>query len=412
MNAEIIAIGSELLLGQIANTNAQYISKKLAELGINVFYHQVVGDNKDRLESLIETAENRSDLIIFTGGLGPTKDDLTKETIASSLNKKLVLDHHALELIEDYFIKVNRAMTENNKKQALVIDGSHILANDFGMAPGMALNVNKKIFMLFPGPPKELYPMFDNYAVPYLKQHLGQSNVIHSRVLRLFGIGEAHLETELEDLLEEQTNPTIAPLAGDGEVTLRLTAKHDSIHGASKLIDQLEEKVRKKVGHYIYGLDDTSLSQEVIKKLNISKYTIAAAESLTGGLFSKEMTDVPGASSFYNGGIVCYSNDVKKNILNISQDLLDTYGAVSEQCAIKMAEEVRVLCKADIGISFTGVAGPEPVENKSVGTVFIAIAMKNKKTEVFPIKLAGSRESIRIRTMKYGYYYLLKHLQL
>ncbi|OZM58639.1 competence/damage-inducible protein A [Lottiidibacillus patelloidae] len=412
MNAEIIAIGSELLLGQIANTNAQYISKKLAELGVNVYYHQVVGDNKDRLKNLVESAKNRSDLIIFTGGLGPTKDDLTKETIASCLNKKLVLDHRALELIKDYFVKVNRDMTENNKKQALVIEGSHVLANDFGMAPGMAIKVDKKTFMLFPGPPKELYPMFDNYAVPYIKQHIGESNVIHSKVLRFFGIGEAQLETELEDLLEEQTNPTIAPLAGEGEVTLRLTAKHDTIHGAAELIDRLEQKVRKKVGQYIYGIDDTSLPQEVIKKLTATQYTLAAAESLTGGLFSKEMTEFPGASSFYSGGIVSYTNEMKTNVLNISQDLLQKYGAVSEQCAIKMAEEVRLLCNADIGISFTGVAGPEPLESKAVGTVFIAIAMKNKKTEVFSINLAGSREAIRVRTIKYGYYYLLKQLQL
>jgi nicotinamide-nucleotide amidase len=411
MNAEIIAIGSELLLGQIANTNAQYISKRLAELGVNVYYHQVVGDNEDRLKKLIETAQNRSELVIFTGGLGPTKDDLTKEAIASALNKKLVLDAQALELIQEYFRKVNREMTENNKKQALIIENSHVFANDNGMAPGMAIKQNSTMYMLFPGPPKELYPMFENYAVPFLKQELGFSNVIHSKVLRFFGIGEAQLETELEKLIDEQKNPTIAPLAGDGEVTLRLTAKHDSVAEAKRLIEQLEKKIREKVGQYIYGVDNTSLLQEVVNKLTAQKLTISAAESIAGGLFSKEMTDESGASAFYSGGIVCYSNKVKENVLGISKEILHNYGAVSSQCAELMAEQVRQRCNSDIGISFTGVAGPDSAEGHPVGTVFIAIAMQNGETKVYPLTLAGTRDAIRLKTIKYGYYYLLKQLQ-
>lgn len=259
MNAEIIAVGSELLLGQIANTNAQFLSKQLAEIGINVYYHTVVGDNPARLADVIKISQSRSDLIIFTGGLGPTKDDLTKETIAKMLDKQLVFDEDALHSIEDYFKRTNRHMTENNKKQALVIDGSTILPNDHGMAPGMALEVNKITYMLFPGPPKELNPMFLSYGAPFLLESLGVVERIESRVLRFFGIGESQLETELEDLIDNQTNPTIAPLAGDGEVTIRLTAKHSSLEAANQLLDETEAEILKRVGPFLYGYDSTSL---------------------------------------------------------------------------------------------------------------------------------------------------------
>src|SRR5690606_16442668 len=309
MNAEIIAVGSELLLGQIANTNAQFLSKQLAEIGINVYYHTVVGDNPARLADVIKISQSRSDLIIFTGGLGPTKDDLTKETIAKMLDKQLVFDEDALHSIEDYFKRTNRHMTENNKKQALVIDGSTILPNDHGMAPGMALEVNKITYMLFPGPPKELNPMFLSYGAPFLLESLGVVERIESRVLRFFGIGESQLETELEDLIDNQTNPTIAPLAGDGEVTIRLTAKHSSLEAANQLLDETEAEILKRVGPFLYGYDSTSLVSEVMNKLKSTKLTIASAESLTGGLFTEDLTNLAGSSAVVKGGIVCYTNE-------------------------------------------------------------------------------------------------------
>ncbi len=406
MNAEIIGIGSELLLGQIANTNAQFISTRLADLGINVFYHTVVGDNHERLKQVIEVAESRSDLLIFTGGLGPTKDDLTKETIAETLNKKLVYNEEAMETIQAYYAKTGAPMSENNRKQALVLDGASVLQNDNGMAPGMALTANNRTYMLFPGPPKELYPMFTNYAEPYLLGQLKQGDTIVSRVLRFFGIGESRLETELEDLIDEQTNPTIAPLAGDWEVTLRLTAKADSKAEAEKLIDQTEEKINQRVGSFLYGYDQTSLAKEASALMRERGWSLSTAESLTGGMFSQELTDLPGASSLFYGGVVCYSNEVKQEI-GVSNETLESYGAVSEECAIELAKSVKARYKTDVGISFTGVAGPDPSEGKEPGTVYIGVASPSGE-KVISLQLAGNRDAIRKRTVKHGFNTLFK----
>lgn len=412
MNAEIIAVGSELLLGQIANTNAQFMSEQLAELGINVYYHTVVGDNEKRLEQVMDIARNRSDVIIFTGGLGPTKDDLTKETIARMLHKSLVMDQQALQHLEDYFQKTNRIMTENNKKQALVIDGCKILKNDVGMAPGMIYEDkdHDKIYLLFPGVPKEMKEMFIHYAIPYLYNVIDENAFIESHVLRFFNIGESQLEDDLQDLIDEQTNPTIAPLAKDGEVTIRITAKHEVRDETLQMIAEVEGKILARVGEYFYGYNDTSLQKEAVALLKKKTCTIASAESLTGGLFGKMITEISGASSIYRGGIVCYANEVKEKLLHVPKEVLVTEGAVSETTARILAEEVRRLLKTDIGISFTGVAGPEKSEGKEVGTVYLGVASQNK-TEVYLLTLAGSRESIRKRTANYGFYYIMKHLR-
>ncbi len=411
MNAEIIAVGSELLLGQIVNTNARFLSSHLAELGINVYFHTVVGDNPDRLKSAIEIAEKRSDLLIFTGGLGPTKDDLTKETIATHLGCSLVLDQEALTSIEMYFSKTKRTMTENNRKQALVFEGSHVLANDHGMAPGMVLAANSHTYMLLPGPPKEMEPMFLMYGRAAIAAQIKTSDKIVSRVLRFFGIGEAQLETEIEDLIDSQSNPTIAPLAADGEVTLRLTAKHSDETAAVSMLDQIEKSIRARVGEFLYGYDHTSLAEELVKALKEKKLTIAAAESLTGGMFQQEITAIPGTSAILKGGIVCYTNEVKHNVLKVEQETIDTHGVVSEQCAKELAENVAKLTNADIGISFTGVAGPDESEGKPVGTVFIGIFIKGKPVTAVRLNLSGTRNAIRVRTVKSGCYFLLKKLQ-
>ncbi|MED1469496.1 competence/damage-inducible protein A [Bacillus salipaludis] len=411
MNAEIIAVGSELLLGQIVNTNARFISQHLAGAGINVYYHTVVGDNPDRLKSAIEIAEDRSDLIIFTGGLGPTKDDLTKETIAKHIGKELVFDENALESIEAYFKKTNRQMTENNRKQALVLEGSHVLANDHGMAPGMVVESKGHVYMLLPGPPKEMEPMFIEYGLSALSLQVKSNDKIVSRVLRFFGIGEAALETEIIDLIDSQSNPTIAPLAGDGEVTLRLTAKHQDHDTAIKMLDEVEQKISARVGQFLYGYNNTSLVEELSKVLKAKNVTIGAAESLTGGMFQKELTSVPGASSILKGGVVCYTNEVKHKVLKVKQETIDTYGVVSEQCALELAENVSSLVGADIGISFTGVAGPDEQEGKPVGTVYIGLSIQGRPGVVEKVILAGSREANRNRAVKFGCYYLLKHLK-
>ncbi|WP_042356201.1 competence/damage-inducible protein A [Bacillus rubiinfantis] len=411
MNAEIIAVGSELLLGQIVNSNAKFLSQQLAGLGIDVYFHSVVGDNPNRLKSVIEIAEQRSAIIIFTGGLGPTKDDLTKETIANHLGVNLVIDEEALAGIERFYKRTNRVMTENNRKQALILEGSHVLPNENGMAPGMILDKAGHIYILLPGPPKEMEPMFLHFGTKTLLNMVSSNQQIFSRVLRFFGVGESALETEIIDLIDAQSNPTIAPLAGDGEVTLRLTAKHKDKSTALSMLDQVEEKINKRVGQFLYGYDNTSLLEELTKLLKEKNLTITAAESLTGGLFQQEITSIPGVSSIFKGGIVCYAQEIKQQIVQVKQETLAKYGVVSEQCARELAENVARIFATDIGISFTGVAGPTELEGKPVGTIYIGIAIKGRPTIVEKIVLGGSREANRIRTVKYGCYFLIKQLQ-
>ncbi|MGG1290345.1 competence/damage-inducible protein A [Bacillus smithii] len=411
MNAEIISVGSELLLGQIVNTNAQFLSRHLAEMGINVFYQTVVGDNSDRLLSTIQKAEERADLIIFTGGLGPTRDDLTKETIAAHLGKKLVLNDEAFKGIRQYFLRIGREMTENNKKQALVLEDCLVLPNENGMAPGMFVKSKNKFYMLLPGPPKEMQPMFEKYGRPAILNVLDHQESIVSRVLRFFGIGESQLETEIEDIIMNQTNPTIAPLAGDGEVTIRLTAKHRSKETANEMIDKVEKEILNRVGEYFYGYGQTTIAAEFVQKLKQQNKTIACAESLTGGLFQSMITAVAGASAVLKGGIVCYTNEAKEHLVDVSKKTLDTFGAVSEQCAKELAENVRKKLNADIGISFTGVAGPDSLEENPPGTVWIGISEKGKESKAVLLKLAGDRNQIRNRTAKYGCHFLLRTCQ-
>lgn len=412
MDAEIIAVGSELLLGQIANTNAQYLSKQLAELGVNVYYHTVVGDNAERLAQAIEVAEGRAELILFTGGLGPTKDDLTKETIARHLRADLIFDLEALQSIQLYFKRTGREMTENNKKQALVLEKSTILPNDHGMAPGMLYTSQSHAYMLLPGPPKEMQPMFAVYGVQALQKILKHNDKIQSRVLRFYGIGEALLETKIEDLLVKQSNPTIAPLASDGEVTLRITAKHLSSTEGVKMIQSVQDEILNRVGEYYYGMDETSLIEEAVKELKRRHFTVTSAESLTGGMFQQMLTSVPGASKVFKGGLVSYSNEVKAQVLGVSQSTIITEGVVSERCAIEMAEGAKTLFNSDYAVSFTGVAGPDDLEGHPVGTVFIGLAAPGKDTQAFPLQLGqSSREQIRLRSVKKGCSLLLAALR-
>ncbi len=410
VNAEIIAVGSELLLGQIVNTNARYISEHLAEIGINVYYHTVVGDNPDRLIKAIQMAESRSSLIIFTGGLGPTKDDLTKEAIANHLNETLGMDEHALESIKEYFHKTNRIMSENNKKQALVLSGSQVLFNENGMAPGMFYTTKTHSYMLLPGPPKEMEPMFYDYGKPMLSKHYKNNETIFSTVLRFFGIGEAQLETDIIDLIEGQSNPTIAPLAADGEVTLRITANAQSENEAKRLVLEKEKQINERVGEFFYGYNHTSLMEELTKYLKQTEQTIAVAESLTGGLFQSELSNIEGVSSVFRGGIVAYSNEVKKDLLNVTPETIEQFGSVSKECAMEMAVNIRKVCKTSLGISFTGVAGPGKLEGKEVGTVWIGISRDNMEPKAHLLQLAGDRKSNRLRSVKYGCYYLIKEM--
>ncbi|NGP44066.1 competence/damage-inducible protein A [Bacillaceae bacterium SIJ1] len=407
MNAEIIAVGSELLLGQITNTNAQFLSKELAEIGVNVYYHTVVGDNPDRLRAVLMEAEKRADLILFTGGLGPTKDDLTKEVIGRHLGCPLVHDEKALRYIENYFTSIGREMTPNNRKQALVLEGATVLENRTGMAPGMALQKNNRVYMMFPGPPNELKPMVIHSAIPYLTTHYLDVERIESRVLRFTGIGESQLEHELDDLLTQQTNPTIAPLAKPGEVTLRLTVKEKDPQRAAEMLDACEKSITDRVGEYLYGYGETTLEEAVMDKLLSRERTVAAAESLTGGRFTDALISVPGASKAVLGSVVCYHPSLKMKLLGIPESLITAYGTVSNECAKAMAEAARSMSEADFGIAFTGVSGPDTLEGHPVGTVFIAVATA-EGTEVEKLQFAGSRSSIRQRAVRHGLAWLLR----
>ena len=411
MNAEILAVGSELLLGQISNTNAKFISNQLSELGINVYYHTVVGDNSKRLEEAITIAESRADLIIFSGGLGPTKDDLTKETIARHLGLDLVIDQVALSYIEQFFAKRGIAMTENNRKQALVLAGSEVLANHHGMAPGMILTKDKRTYILLPGPPKELEPMFQFEAKPKLGTMLNDGGVIVSHVMRFYGIGEAELEVRVQDILDSQTNPTVAPLAADGEVTLRVTAKAPSQQEAQQLIAGKVSEIRAIVGDFQYGINDDSLASKTVEMLQDNNLTISAAESLTAGLFQSELAEIPGVGNSLIGGVVTYTEDAKVKQLGIDQQLLDTYGIVSSECAAAMASAVRERFGTNIGIGLTGAAGPTAHDHQPVGTVWIGIAIGDEEPITYLLHLSGMRNTNRLRAVKFTFHYLMQQLE-
>jgi len=405
--AEIIAVGTELLLGQIANTNAQFLAKHLSTLGYHHHFQTVVGDNAERLKHVLDVATSRSDLIILTGGLGPTKDDLTKEVVSEFLNETLVIHEPSLQFIEQYFLKVNRPMTENNKKQALVINNAHVLLNHNGMAPGMVYEGESKQFVLLPGPPKEMIPMVENELIPYFLKGK-ETNTIVSKELKFFGIGESILETKIIDLLENQSNPTIAPLASEGEVMLRVTASAEDEVAANKLIEQAEHQIRERVGQFIYGSNGDNLFIVLSKKLKEHNLSISAAESLTGGLFSKRMTDIPGNSSIFKGSIVCYSNEVKQNLLNVPKELLDKEGAVSIECAKSLVENMQSISHSDVSISFTGEAGPIAAEEVPVGKVYIGIKIADSPAIVKEFQFSGSREQIRLSSVKNGASLLVK----
>lgn len=410
MKAEIIAVGSELLLGQITNTNAKFISRQLSELGIDVYYHTVVGDNAARLKEAIRIAENRADCLIFSGGLGPTKDDLTKETIANHLGLELTFDQKALDYLKEYFENHGRKMTENNRKQALVLEGCTVLANHNGMAPGMFLEQGEHTYILLPGPPKELEPMFQEEAKPHLAKKLAKGSKIISHVLRFFGIGEAELEVRLQDILDQQTNPTIAPLAADGEVTLRITAKADTEEAAWEMINAKKEEILAVVGEYCYGVDDDSLASKLVEMLIENNLTIAAAESLTAGLFQAQLAEIPGVGTALAGGVVTYTEQAKIEQLGISVEIIKEHSVVSSECAAAMAFNVREKFGTEIGVGLTGAAGPDAHGSEPAGTIWIGISIGQEPPLTYRLQLAGSRNTNRLRTVKFTCSYLMRNL--
>lgn len=396
MKCEIVAVGTELLLGNIVNTNAQYLSQKLADLGIDVYYHVAVGDNLKRLSDTIKEGLLRSDLIITSGGLGPTVDDLTKEGVADALGLRLLPDGASIRKIEAMFKAMGRTMTENNIKQGYIPEGAEILENDNGTAPGVLIEKDGKTVIMLPGPPKELYPMFEDKVLPYLRTKT--ASTIRSRMLRVIGVGESAAEDMLKDIFREQTNPTIAPYAKEGEVHLRITAKADSAEEAGRMLDKMESSVRDILGENIYGYDEETLEEVVVKLLQERKLTLSLAESCTGGLVANRLTDVPGASENLMCGVVSYSNASKMKLLGVKEETLREYGAVSSQTAEQMAEGVRRILNTDIGVSVTGIAGPGGGSmEKPVGLCYIGIAFGDG-TEVHKLNFTGNRKRIKWNT--------------
>lgn len=401
MKAEIIAVGTEILTGQITNTNAQFLSEEFAKLGIDVFFQTAVGDNEERLLSTIDLASKRSDLVVLCGGLGPTEDDLTKQTLAKYLGRNLVFDEQASKRLDEFFAtRPQFTRTVNNERQAQLIDGSTPLQNSTGLAVGGVLEVDGVTYVVLPGPPSELKPMVWDYLVPLLSSDHKQ---LYSRVLRFFGIGESQLVTVLSDLIENQTDPTIAPYAKTGEVTLRLSTKADDLETAKAKLDELEHKILAKktlnsipLENLLYGYgDDNSMARVVFDLLKQKHKTITAAESLTAGLFQSSIADFPGSSAVFNGGFVTYSIEEKAKMLQIPLKDLQEHGVVSHFTAEKMAEQSRLLTDADFGIGLTGVAGPDGLEGHPSGTVFIGIATKEKVHSIRVVIGGRSRSDVR-----------------
>lgn len=397
MNAEIIAVGSELLMGQIANTNAKYITSRLSSLGINVHFHTVVGDNSSRLTEALKIAFSRCECVILTGGLGPTYDDMTKETVASFFNLSLSCDDRALSEIEDYFKSRGRVMTDSNKKQAYLPDDSIVLYNECGTAPGCIIEKNGKIAAMLPGPPNEMKAMFDKYLYPYFNEKCGTK--VYSEYLHLFGIGEADAEKKISHLTSSK-NPTVAPYVSPGETVLRITASAENEADAEKKVLNMKNEIYELLGEYIYseGLG-ASLPSSVLHLLKERKLTFAAAESCTGGMISAAITDLPGSSDVFLYGAVTYANSAKMSALSVSKETLSKHGAVSEETALEMARGVRLAAKSDIGVSATGIAGPGGgTSEKPVGTVYIAISTK-KYEKAVKLFIPADRAKVRKNTV-------------
>jgi nicotinamide-nucleotide amidase len=395
MNAEILSVGTEILLGDIVNTNAQYIAKRLADLGISVYHQSVVGDNPERLLESYRLAFSRADLVITTGGLGPTKDDLTKEVAFDYFGKKSVVHEDSMKIIKGYFRNMNRPMVKSNLKQAYFPVDAVILPNNNGTAPGCIIEENGKIVALLPGPPREMKPMFEEAVVPYLEKF--QQGILVSKVLRVIGVGESSAEEMIEDILDNQTNPTVAPYAKDGEMVFRITAKANTQEQGVKLIEPMETEIRSRLGNNIYGEGEITLENVLGEMLINKKLTIATAESCTGGMVAAKLINYPGISSVFMDGAVTYSNEAKINRLGVSIETLDKYGAVSSEVASEMAKGIAKSAGTNIGISTTGIAGPDGGSaEKPVGLVYVGLYM-NGEVKTKMLKLSGDRQKIRER---------------
>ncbi|MCL2695532.1 MAG: competence/damage-inducible protein A [Clostridiales bacterium] len=400
MIAELICVGTELLMGQVVNTNARFIAEKLAPLGITMYYQVVVGDNVGRLTQVVKTALARADILIFCGGLGPTDDDLTKETVAAAMDLPLVLRTDEWDKIVSYFTEKGREVSPNNKKQALFPPDALVLDNPFGTAPGCILEQDGKAAILLPGPPREMIPMFGAHVEPWL---LARSDTrLYTREVRVFGMGEADVAQKLSSLIENQSNPTIAPYVKPGEVTLRLTAGCDSEDEGRALVEPVLAQIREILGDLVYSDTGRSLPETCHDLFLQAGKTLAVAESCTGGLLASAFVDIPGSSAYFIEGAVTYANEAKVKRLGVSRDTLDKYGAVSAECAREMAQGMRRTSGADIALATTGIAGPDGgTVDKPVGLVYVALATEENVT-VQEWRLYGERARVRGLTVLYA----------
>lgn len=394
MTVELIAVGTELLLGNIINTNAAYLAEKCADMGLSCYYQSVVGDNEERLIGTLVTALSRSDIVILSGGLGPTGDDLTKEAAAKALGKKLVMHEPSRRRIEDYFKNRNQEPTQNNWKQAMIPEGAIAVDNENGTAPGVIMEENGKKVILLPGPPNELAPMFEKSIMPYLSEE-GRST-IYSQTVKICGIGESRVETMIKDMIEAQSNPTIAPYAKNCEVHLRVTAKAEDEKQAKKLVKPVVKRLKDRFGNSIYTTDaETTLEKAVYDLLSANHLTVSTVESCTGGMLAARLINVPGISDVFKSGYITYSNKAKHKILGVKKSLLVKQGAVSEAAAREMAKGAALITKAEVTAAVTGIAGPDGgTEEKPVGLVYIACSVCGKVT-VKKYNFSGNRAKIR-----------------
>ena len=394
MVVELISVGTELLLGNIVNTNAAYLAEQCANCGLSCFYQTVVGDNEERLQETVKAGLKRSDILILTGGLGPTDDDLTKEVVTKAMKKKLVEDEKAREMIQTYFDNRGMEITENNWKQAMVPEGAIVMYNNNGTAPGLIVESVEKCAILLPGPPNEMKPMFEEYVKDYLKKK--NPEVIVSTTVKLCGIGESKVADMIQDMLDNQSNPTIAPYAKTGEVHLRVTAKAADEKSANKLIKPVVKQLKTRLAEYIYTTDEnTTLENAIVDLLVANKLTVSTVESCTGGMIAARLINVPGVSDVFKMGHITYSNKAKKKILGVKKRTLEKHTAVSAEVAQEMVKGVEMVSKADVCVSVTGLAGPDGgTAKKPVGLVYIACSVKGNVT-VQEYHFNGNRAKIR-----------------
>jgi nicotinamide-nucleotide amidase len=395
--AEILCVGTELLLGEVVNTNAAYIGRKLAELGISVYRTGVIGDNPQRLRREFLAAAERADLVIMSGGLGPTYDDLTKETVADSLGLEMVRDEKVLDSIRSYFAKTGRTMSQNNEKQADVPRGATAIENPYGTAPGIFIELDSLAVIMLPGPPRELIPMMEERVIPLLAAATDRTLV--SKNVYIIGMGESEVESHLLPLMKEGSNPTVAPYAKEGEVRLRVSAMAENAQKGSELCDGAIEQIRASaVGKFIYGVDVDSMQNALFLRLRERGLTLATAESCTGGLIAKLITDLQGSSAVFAGGAVTYSNESKRLLADVSEETLAAHSAVSAEVAIEMARGIRKRLNADVGVSTTGSAGPapDPSSDEPVGTVYIGVSTASEDKAI-RLSLSDQRSRDYIR---------------